>query len=254
MDANPHLVPSLHVKPEHQPVEGEEQPEGQAPEIDEFKVAEETAAAREKWMKQVLCEHLVYLRGVEIVYFEFKEILLDLALNHLKYLLDPKNTGKVKPVLTRFLDEHFLKRLGALIRFSHNQAMISQSQSTNTQGPSNARLWPESEKDRVIRVKMEERRRIEEEEKLKKEEFERQQAEALREQQEQELAARKSALEEGGQQHHHGHHGHHHGHGHGEEDTSRVHGGDHHNPDENEDANDNEEQEGYGDEEADEEY
>ena len=173
LDANPQLVPSKHVKAEHQPVEGEEQPEGQVPEIDEAKVAEETAAAREKWQKQVVCEHLVYLRGVEIVYFEFKEILLDLALNHLKYLLDPKNTGKVKPVLTRFLDEHFLKRLGALIRFSHNQAMISQSQSTNTQGPSNARLWPESEKDKIIRVKMEERRRVEEEERLRKEEFER---------------------------------------------------------------------------------
>ena len=75
--------------------------------------------AKEKWHKQVLCEHLVYLRGVEIVYFEFREILLDLALNKLRTVLDPKNTGKVKPVLTKFLEEHFLKRLGALIRFSH---------------------------------------------------------------------------------------------------------------------------------------
>ena len=80
---------------------------------------EEVAIAKEKWHKQVLCEHLVYLRGVEIVYFEFREILLDLALNKLRNVLDPKNTGKVKPVLTKFLEEHFLKRLGALIRFSH---------------------------------------------------------------------------------------------------------------------------------------
>lgn len=113
------------------------------------------------------------MRGVEIVYFEFKEILLDVALNHLRPLLDPKNTGKVKPVLVRFLEDHFLKRLGALIRFSHNQAMISHSQSTHTQGPSNARLWPESEKDKIIKQKMEEKRRIDEEERLKKEEFER---------------------------------------------------------------------------------
>jgi hypothetical protein len=37
-------------------------------------------AARGKWQKQVFCEHLVFLRGVEIVYFEFKEILLDVAM------------------------------------------------------------------------------------------------------------------------------------------------------------------------------
>ena len=98
---------------------------------------------------------------------------MDIALNHLKSILDPKNTGKVKPVLVRFLDDYFLKRLGALIRFTHNQAMISHSQSTNTQGPSNARQWPESDKDKIIKVKMEERRRIEEEERLRKEEFER---------------------------------------------------------------------------------
>jgi hypothetical protein len=237
------------VKSDQPPAEGEEQVE--LP-VDEFKVAEETAAAKEKWLKQVLCEHLVYLRGVEIVYFEFKEILLDIAINHLRYLLDPKNTGKVKPVLVRFLEDHFLKRLGALIRFSHNQAMISQSQSTHTQGPSNARLWPESHKDKIIKQKMEEKRRIEEEERLKREEFERQQAEALREQQEQEMANRKVASAEGGHHHGHGHHGHH-GHGHGEEDTSKVHGGEN-QAEENEEANEAEEQEEYGDEDAEEEY
>jgi hypothetical protein len=245
LDANPQLVPSKHVA-QAQPGEGAEgdQPDAAAHEIDEAKVAEETAAAREKWLKQVLCEHLVYLRGVEVTYFEFKEIMLDVTINHLRYLLDPKSTGKVKPMLTRFLDEHFLRRLGALIRFSHNQAMISHSQSTNTQGPSNARLWPESDKDRVIRVKMEERRRIEEDERLKREEFERQQAEALKEQQEQEAARRKVASAEGG--HHHQHHAHH------EEDTSKVHGGEH-NQDENEEV-ENAQQEDYGDEDAEEEY
>lgn len=226
------MVPSLHVKSEHQPGEGEEHSE--PPAIDEEKVAQETAAAREKWSKQVLCEHLVYLRGVEIVYFEFKEILLDIAVNHLRSVLDPKNLGKIKAMLVRFLEDHFLKRLGALIRFSQNQAMISQSQSTNTQGPSNARLWPESEKDKIIKQKMEERRKIEEEERLKKEEFERQQAEALREQQEHEMANRKLASAEGGH-HHHGQH-----HGHGEEDTSRVHGGEN-LADENDNANEDEE-------------
>jgi hypothetical protein len=109
------------------PVEGEEESKEKADEIEALtlKYNEEVAVAKQKWHKQVLCEHLVYLRGVEIVYFEFREILLDLALNKLRHLLDPKNTGKVKPVFTKFLDEHFLKRLGALIRFSHAQAMLS---------------------------------------------------------------------------------------------------------------------------------
>jgi hypothetical protein len=117
LEANPSLTPS---KPPA-PVEGEEETKEKADEIEALtlKYNEEVAIAKEKWHKQVLCEHLVYLRGVEIVYFEFREILLDLALNKLRNVLDPKNTGKVKPVLTKFLEEHFLKRLGALIRFSH---------------------------------------------------------------------------------------------------------------------------------------
>ena len=213
------MVPSKH------PVRAEGEAEDAPVEIDQYKVHTETEAAKEKWQKQILCEHLVYLRGVEIVYFEFKEILLDIALNKMKDLLDPKSTGKVKPVLTKFLDEHFLKRLSALIRFSHNQAMISQSQSTNSAaGPSNARMWPESEKDKIIKVKMEEKRRIEEEERAKKEEAERLKAEAAREMQEQREIAAKSHASEGG----HGGHG-----GHGlnneEQDTSKVHGGEHQN-------------------------
>ncbi len=86
----------------------------------EFKSLEEVEAAKAKWQKQLLCEHLVNLRGVELVYFEFRELLLDFAVNRLREQLDPKNTGKVKPVVTRFLDEMFLKRLGALIRYSNN--------------------------------------------------------------------------------------------------------------------------------------
>ena len=35
---------------------------------------------RETWTQNILSEHLVYIKGVEIVYFEFKEILLELAM------------------------------------------------------------------------------------------------------------------------------------------------------------------------------
>jgi hypothetical protein len=87
---------------------------------------------------------------VEIVYFEFREILLDLAVNKLQTVLDPKHSGKVKPVLTKFLEEHFLKRLGALIRHAHNQAMLSQSQQQSQDKQTGARNWPMSEKDRII--------------------------------------------------------------------------------------------------------
>ena len=130
LDANPDLTPNKPVAVEI--VEGEEsdEPKETQEEIDarNHKYTEEVKIAKEKWHKQVVCEHLVYLRGVEIVYFEFREILLDLALNKLQSVLDPKHSGKVKPILTKFLEESFLKRLGALIRFAHNQAMLSQSQ------------------------------------------------------------------------------------------------------------------------------
>ena len=185
-----------------------------------YKFNEEVTAAKEKWHKQVLCEHLVYLRGVEIVYFEFKEILLELAINKMRHILDPKNTGKVKPVLTKFLEEHLLKRLGALIRYTHAQAMLSQSQSGDNakHALSNARAWPKSDKDRIIQQKLEEKRRHEEEERLKQEEFERQQAE-MEEMKRLEEEARRAALtdeerraeDEALGKHHHGHgnHGNH---------------------------------------------
>jgi hypothetical protein len=102
----------------------------------------------------VISEHLVYLRGVEIIYFEFKELLFDLATTRLpRDLVDPKRSGKVRPVLTRFLDDHFLKRLGALIRHTKSQPATSQAAAS--------RKWPESEKDKLIRLKVEERLRIE---------------------------------------------------------------------------------------------
>jgi len=71
---------------------GEEQPpeeEEPAQEDPEEELDEEAKAARDEaeleqlradWGEQVLSEHLVYINGVELVYFEFKELLLELAL------------------------------------------------------------------------------------------------------------------------------------------------------------------------------
>lgn len=70
---------------------GEEQPpeeEEPAEEDPEEELDEEAKAARDEaeleqlranWAEQVLSEHLVYIKGVELVYFEFKELLLELA-------------------------------------------------------------------------------------------------------------------------------------------------------------------------------
>ena len=93
--------------------------------------------------------------------------------------MDPVSTGKIKPMLTLASPS---RRLYSVLAQS-GDALAALAFGTNIRGPSNARLWPESDEDRVIRVKMEERHRIEEDEKLKREEFESRQAEALKEQQ-----------------------------------------------------------------------
>lgn len=72
--------------------------------------------AYEKWRKQVISQHLVFVRGVEIVFFEFKEVLLDIALK-LRDFIDPK-TGKIKVVLTKFIEDFIFKNLNPYIKFN----------------------------------------------------------------------------------------------------------------------------------------
>ncbi len=92
---------------------------------------------------------------MELVYFEFKELIFDLAASKLPSdLVDPKKSGKVKVFLPKFLEEIFLKRLGAFIRHVAANPTIQTNMA--------ARKWPESEKDKIIRLKMEERRLQEE--------------------------------------------------------------------------------------------
>ena len=106
---------------------------------------------------------------MELVYFEFRELIVDLITQHpkIKDLLDPKKSAKgIKGPLTKFLDEYLLKRWGALIRHQ------TKSDGTSTQNASSrsavvataSRKWPESEKDKTIRLKREEQRKKEEEE------------------------------------------------------------------------------------------
>lgn len=189
----------LQAHPELVPARFQKAPEGEhtEEEISAFEARrkhqeeEELKHARVKFRKHTLCEHLIQLRGVELVYFEFREILAELALVKMpRDLVDPKKTGKVKGVLTRFLDEHFLKRVGALMR--HSAAAVVGGAGATTA----ARQWPETEKDKLIRLKQEERRRQEEEQRLMREERERMDSELKQMSQEDTPALDEDQLEE----------------------------------------------------------
>ena len=58
---------------------------------------------------------MVDINGVEMVYFEFKEILVELALR-LKDRVDSA-PGKLRSLIKKFLEEIFLKRLLPFIKF-----------------------------------------------------------------------------------------------------------------------------------------
>lgn len=76
----------------------------------------------EKWRKNLISQHLVFVRGVELVFFEFKEVLLDLALK-LRDHIDSK-TGKIKVLLTKFIEDHLLKTLNPYIKFKSGSNQI----------------------------------------------------------------------------------------------------------------------------------
>lgn len=121
---------------------------------------------RAAWEKQLISAHLVYIKGVELVFYEFKELLLELA-NQIAHNTQTFVAGKPRTMLKRFLDEHFLKRLIPYIRYYRNKA----AEENGTQGAAGAkRTWPESEKDRKIREFKEEQKRREAELQAKKEE------------------------------------------------------------------------------------
>jgi len=85
----------------------------------------------------------MYIKGAEIVFFEFKEILFDMA-RKLKDKIDPK-TGKMTVVLKKLIEEWFLKRLTSYVKFK--------IPTVPTRGKEASRTWPESQKDVIIREK-----------------------------------------------------------------------------------------------------
>lgn len=88
---------------------------------------------------------MINIKGVEIVFFEFKEIILELAVRF-REEVDPK-TGKLKVVLTKFIEDWLLRRLQSFVKF---QIPTIKAQTDAT------RQWPESEKDVQIKKKLEE--------------------------------------------------------------------------------------------------
>ena len=80
-------------------------PEANEPEIDDAVRQEreevEMVKLEEDWRKQVISEHLVYIKGSEIVFFEFMEIIIDLA-DYFRNQVDP-STGKFRVILTKFI-------------------------------------------------------------------------------------------------------------------------------------------------------
>jgi len=114
----------------------------------------------------VISKHFIYIKGSEIVFFEFKEIILSLVVR-LRETIDP-NTGKLKVVLTKFIDDWLLRRLQSFLKFQIPAAKPKTD---------SKRTWPESVKDTEILALKREKERIIQEQQKKKKELERMQME-----------------------------------------------------------------------------
>lgn len=103
----------------------------------------ETVELHVKWHESTISKHIMHIKGAEIVFFEFKEILFDMA-RKLKDQIEPK-TGKMTVVLKKFIEEWLLRRLTSFVKFRISPVPI--------RGKEASRSWPESHKDVVIREK-----------------------------------------------------------------------------------------------------
>ena len=118
----------------------EEEPEMEE-EVRKEREETETVTAYDQWRKDTISKHLIYIKGVELVFFEFKEIILALAVK-LREQIDPK-TGKLKVVLTKFIEDWLLRRLNSFVKFNIPTVKAKADA---------ARQWPESQKDLEIKA------------------------------------------------------------------------------------------------------
>lgn len=178
LDANPDLL-KVNQEPEAKSVKEDEESKSKADGAEEGEAEKEEApneealaeqleaekaALRNSWEKDIVAEHLLYVKGVEITMYEFKELLLDLS-NILSKQMGTYVAGKPRSILKKFLEENFLKRLSPYIRFCKN---ISTDEKTAAGA---TRAWPESEKDKKIRMVVEERKKKEAEEQARLQEL-----------------------------------------------------------------------------------
>ena len=126
----------------------------------------ELAELKEKWLKDTFSNHLIYVKGVEIVFFEFKEILLRFAVI-LREKIDPK-TGKLKVIVTKFIEDWILPRLQSFVKFRIPTTKLKADAS---------RSWPESNKDLEIKAMKLEKQKLKLEQQKKEEELARQKGE-----------------------------------------------------------------------------
>lgn len=141
----------------------EEEPEMED-DVRKERIETETVDMQAFWRKKVISEHLIFVKGVEIVYFEFKEIILALGCQ-LREQVDPK-TGKLRVVLTKFIDEWLLRRLQSFVKFQIPTRKVQADA---------ARSWPESATDAAMRASRAEVERAREQE--RKQQAEREQME-----------------------------------------------------------------------------
>lgn len=107
------------------------------------------------------------IKGAELVFQEFKEIMFDMA-KQLKDQIEPK-TGKMTVVLKKFIEEWLLRRLTSFVKFN--------IPAVPAKGKEASRTWPESQKDVIIREKQAQMRAEEEAKRAAQEEEERLEAE-----------------------------------------------------------------------------
>ena len=143
----------------------EEEPEMEE-EVKKEREESEKVQALEQWRSDTISSHLIYIKGVEIIFFEFKEIVLALAVK-LREQVDPK-TGKLKVVLTTFIEDWLMRRLSSFVKFQIP---------TNKAKSATVRKWPESQRDLDIKALTKDKLHEQEEQRRRQEMQEREQAE-----------------------------------------------------------------------------
>lgn len=75
----------------------------------------ETLKAMAEWRDKVIAQHIMFAKGAEIIFCEFREIIVEIAVR-LKEKIDPK-TGKMTIIFKKFIEDWLLRRLQSFVKF-----------------------------------------------------------------------------------------------------------------------------------------